>query len=197
MWMWPEIPVSRVLQRRVQFPIIFPCEIQCFQCHHCVCSFTSLFPACSRNILFDLDVSTWKWLLTRFPEPQDTWSNKEFCSYDGHYCQSRNVPDFSRFFKLRSREGSTKQAVFPNIYHSKPQSFVQPMFMPYIKGPKMDWTVNDSLYHRLLKWKLKCENILDCGLAMLPEAKKCKKVIVGSGYFGMHQYVSWHLPMKI
>ena len=25
-----------------------------------------------------------------------------------------------------------------------PQSFVQPMFMPYIKGPKMDWTVNDS-----------------------------------------------------
>ena len=27
---------------------------------------------------------------------------------------------------------------------SQPQSFVQPMFMPYIEGPKMDWTVNDS-----------------------------------------------------
>ena len=40
---------------------------------------------------------------------------------------------------------------------SQPQSFVQPMFMPYIEGPKMDWTVNDSLYHRFLKWKLKCE----------------------------------------
>ena len=37
---------------------------------------------------------------------------------------------------------------------SQLQSFVQPMFMPYIKGPKMDWTVNDSLYHRFLKWKL-------------------------------------------
>ena len=24
----------------------------------------------------------------------------------------------------------------------------------------MDWTVNDSLYHRFLKWKTKCENIL-------------------------------------
>ena len=41
---------------------------------------------------------------------------------------------------------------------SQPPSFVQPMFMPYIEGPKMDWTVNDSLYHRFLKWKLKCEN---------------------------------------
>ena len=36
------------------------------------------------------------------------------------------------------------------------------MFMPYIEGPKMDWTVNDSLYHCFLKWKLKCENILEC-----------------------------------
>ena len=24
------------------------------------------------------------------------------------------------------------------------------MFMPYIEGPKMDWTVNDSLYHHFL-----------------------------------------------
>ena len=39
----------------------------------------------------------------------------------------------------------------------QPQPFVQPMFMPYIEGPKMDWTVNVSLYHRFLKWKLKCE----------------------------------------
>ena len=30
---------------------------------------------------------------------------------------------------------------------SQPQYFMQPMFMPYIKGPKMDWTVNGSLYH--------------------------------------------------
>ena len=38
---------------------------------------------------------------------------------------------------------------------------IQPIYMPYIKGPKMDWTVNDSLYYRFLKWKIKCENILD------------------------------------
>ena len=45
---------------------------------------------------------------------------------------------------------------------TQPQTYVQSMFMPYIEGPKMDLTVNDSLYQRFLKWKLKCENILDC-----------------------------------
>ena len=40
------------------------------------------------------------------------------------------------------------------------------MYMPYIEGPTMDWTVNDGLYNRFLKWKLKCENILECELAM-------------------------------
>ena len=58
------------------------------------------------------------------------------------------------------------------------QSFLQPMFMPDIEGPSMDMAVNESLYYRFLKWKQKCENILDCELAMLPESKKGKKVIV-------------------
>ena len=26
------------------------------------------------------------------------------------------------------------------------------MYMPYIEGPAMDWTVNDWLYNRFLKW---------------------------------------------
>ena len=42
------------------------------------------------------------------------------------------------------------------------------MFMPYIEGPKMNWTMDDRLYHRFLKWQLKCETILDCELANLP-----------------------------
>ena len=46
------------------------------------------------------------------------------------------------------------------------------MYMPYIKGPCMDWTVNDTLYHRFLKWHLKCKNILECKLA-----NSAKKVI--------------------
>ena len=57
----------------------------------------------------------------------------------------------------------------------------------------MDWTVNDSLYHHFLKWKLKCENILECKCAALPEPQQCKKLIAWSGDFGMDQYVSWGL----
>ena len=57
----------------------------------------------------------------------------------------------------------------------------------------MDWTVDDSLYHRHLKWKLKCQKILDYDLGTLPDSKKCKKVIAWSGDFGMEQYVSWCL----
>ena len=57
----------------------------------------------------------------------------------------------------------------------------------------MDQTVNDGLYHRLLKWGLKCENILECELAMLPERWQCKKVIAWSGDYGMDQYISWNV----
>ena len=59
----------------------------------------------------------------------------------------------------------------------------QQMFMPYIERTKMDWTVNDSLYHHFLKWKLKCKNILECKLAALPEPQQCKKLIAWSGDF--------------
>ena len=67
-----------------------------------------------------------------------------------------------------------------------PPKSVPCVFMPYIEGPKMDWTVNDGLYHRFLKWHLKCENILECELAALPEQQQCKKVIAWSRDFDMH-----------
>ena len=57
----------------------------------------------------------------------------------------------------------------------------------------MDWTVNYGLYHRVLKWRLKCENILECELAMIAERRNCKKVIAWSEDFGIDQYVSWNL----
>ena len=68
-------------------------------------------------------------------------------------------------------------------------------FMPYIEGPKMDWTVNNGLCHRFLKWHLKCEYIPECELAALPGKQQCKKVIAWSRDCSMDQYVSWGLPM--
>ena len=65
-----------------------------------------------------------------------------------------------------SDKGSDTEVTF-NPPRQQPQ-VVPSMFMPYIEGPKMDWTVNDGLYHRFLKWHLKCENILECELAALP-----------------------------
>ena len=75
-----------------------------------------------------------------------------------------------------------------------PPSIPTGMYMPYIEGPQMDWTINDDLYHRFLKWHRKSENILECELAALPECQKCKKVIAWSGNCSMDQYVSWNLP---
>ena len=60
----------------------------------------------------------------------------------------------------------------------------------------MVWTVNDGLYYRFLKWRPKCENILECKLTALPECQKCKKVVAWSEDFGMDQYVSWSLPKE-
>ena len=66
-------------------------------------------------------------------------------------------------------------------------------FVPYIEGPKMDWTVNDGLYHWFQKWKLKCENILECELATFSESRQCKKLISWSGDDRMDLFVSWGL----
>ena len=77
-----------------------------------------------------------------------------------------------------------------------PSPSVPSMFMPYIEGPKMNWTVDDGLYHRFLKWHLKCKTILDCELANLPAKQKCQKVIAWSGDFGMDLYVSWSIPKE-
>ena len=49
------------------------------------------------------------------------------------------------------------------------------MFMPYIEGLKMNWTVDDGLYHRFLKWQLKRKTILDCKLANLPTKPEMPK----------------------
>ena len=60
----------------------------------------------------------------------------------------------------------------------------------------MDGTVNDGLYHRFLKWHLKCENILEWELVRSSERRKCKKVVSWIGDFGMDQHVSWSLSAE-
>ena len=80
---------------------------------------------------------------------------------------------------------SSDQEVFLNPQPSASAQEMPNMYMPYIEGPQMDWTVNDGLYSRFLKWQLKCKNILDCELVMLPELRKCKKILAWSGNYGL------------
>ena len=56
---------------------------------------------------------------------------------------------------VHEESSSSDQEQDQEIFFPPSQAQVVPnMFMPYIEGPKMDWTVNDGLYHRFLKWHL-------------------------------------------
>ena len=70
------------------------------------------------------------------------------------------------------------------------------MMVTYVEGLKMDWTIDDALHSRYIRWKIKCENILDCKLGILQESAKCKKVIQWSGDAGLDMYISWALPTE-
>ena len=46
---------------------------------------------------------------------------------------------------------SSHQEQDPEVFFWQSQAQAVPnMFMSYIEGPKMDWTVNDGPYHRFL-----------------------------------------------
>ena len=94
---------------------------------------------------------------------------------------------------MKSPLAQMKEQDLEVFFQPSQEQVVPNMFMPYIEGPKMDWTVDDGLYHRFLKWCLKCEDILVCKLVMLPDRRQCKKVIAWSGDFGLDQYISWSL----
>ena len=84
-------------------------------------------------------------------------------------CAMENVQEES---SAHEESTSSNQEQDPEVLIQPSKAHVVPnMFMPYIEGPKMDWIVNDCLYHRFLKCHLKCENILECELAMLPERR--------------------------
>ena len=89
-----------------------------------------------------------------------------------------------------SEQESDAEVSFHTFRHQAQPKVLPNMFMSYIEGPCMDWTANDGLYNRFLKWRLKCENILECELTAFLECQKCKKGVAWSRAFGMDQYVS-------
>ena len=57
--------------------------------------------------------------------------------------------------EITQEDSSSEQEIDLEVIVNLPQAFLI-IFMPYIEGPKMHWTMNDGLYSRFLKWKLKC-----------------------------------------
>ena len=138
--------------------------------------------------------------------PSTSVLTEKEASHDESPCMARAIKDPSTSVLTKTKEDAsrdesstheeseTEQEVYINHIHpNAPQPVYTNMYMPYIEGLKMGWMVNNMLYHKFLKWILKCENILECKLAALPECQKCKKVIAWSGDFVMDQYVSWGL----
>ena len=99
--------------------------------------------------------------------------------------------------ETHTEEDATTTPPGNEIHHNQaPHSHFQysGMMAPYFEGPKMDWTLENALHSRFIRWKIKCENILDCELAILQESAKCKKWSKLSGDAGLGMYISWALP---
>ena len=95
-----------------------------------------------------------------------------------------------------SDQESDADVSFHTFRPQAPPQFPLNMFMPYIEAPHMDWTVNDGLYHRFLKWRLKCENILECKFPALHECQKCKKFVDWSGSMRLTSMCPGPCPRK-
>ena len=96
-------------------------------------------------------------------------------------------------------EGATATPAGNTIpHHQAPHSLFSysRMMGTNVEGPKMDWTVEDALHSRFIRWRIKCENNLDFQLAILQENTKCKQVIQWSGDAGLDTYISWNLPKE-
>ena len=101
--------------------------------------------------------------------------------------------------KTNTEDGATATPPGNEIHHNQvtPSHFqYSGMMVPYVDGLKVDWTVDDALHSRFIRWKIKCQNILNCELAILQESAKCKKVIQWSGDAGLDMYISWALPTE-
>ena len=68
--------------------------------------------------------------------------------------------------------------------------------VPYVKGPTMDWTMNDELFNRFKTWKLECEILLDSVYSGVPENCKVNTLLRWSGQFGLQKFQSWGKDRK-
>ena len=90
----------------------------------------------------------------------DTYANEGQEDFS-HVQESVSENEFQEDYNRSHESSSDDPEVFfnpqPSTSHKVKEIPNMNMYMPYIEGPVMDWTVNGELYNRFLKWKLKCE----------------------------------------
>ena len=91
---------------------------------------------------------------------------------------------------VSSDQESDTEVSFHTIQPQAPPHFPPTMYMSYIEGPCMDWTVNDGLYHRILKWRLKCEKHTRMQACSTPRMPKVQE---GSSL----KWGLWHGPVCV
>ena len=64
--------------------------------------------------------------------------------------QEVDIPSSHEENTSSDHESEDEVSFHPNRPQA-PNPAMHSMFMPYIERPKMDWTVNNSLYHHFLK----------------------------------------------
>ena len=75
-------------------------------------------------------------------------SNKNSAHGNNNLSQDETeVPNSQEDVSSSNQEPDLKVSFHP----SRAQQVIPNMSMSYIEGPKMDWTVNNALYHRFLK----------------------------------------------
>ena len=104
-------------------------------------------------------------------------TRKSVCETQNLPHEDTDVPESQEESTSSDQEPAGKVSFHPSLVppiHPKHQE-IPSLYMPYIEALKLDWTVNDGLYHHFLKWRLKCKNILECELAALPENSNTRK----------------------
>ena len=90
-----------------------------------------------------------------------------------------------------SQEQLNAMVTFARMFSQQSASAI-----PFIEGPKMDWTKNDTLLERFHWWKKHCLRILNGELQAAPESSKCNTLLRWSGVEGMKKIEGTKVPEK-
>ena len=100
-------------------------------------------------------------------------SNKPVFSEDEtSYAQESDMEEMGFRSSQASTSGVHDSDSDQEVTIKAPVQVPTSMYVPCIEGPKMNWTVDDGLYNRFVKWKTKMQKHLRLWVGHVVRAKK-------------------------